>query len=81
MAFALRRRAGLTNALSTMAPHPDPAILSASLPQGMGLRRAIKGRGLRTGRDVCVIIFDHDLSHLPNGEDVPISTATRSFCP
>ena len=46
--------------------------------QGMGIRRAIEGRGLRMGRDVSVIIFDDDLSYLRNGEDVPIFTATRS---
>ena len=46
--------------------------------QGMGVRRAIEGRGLKMGRDVSVIIFDDDLSYLKNGEDVPIFTATRS---
>ncbi len=45
---------------------------------GMGVRRAIEGRGLRMGRDVSVIIFDDDLSYLRNGEAVPIFTATRS---
>ena len=60
--------------------HPEPAtaFLCASMLQGMGVRRAIEGRGLKMGRDVSVIIFDDDLSCLRNGEDVPIFTATRS---
>jgi len=57
---------------------PATAFLAASMLQGMGIRRAIEGRGLRMGRDVSVIIFDDDLSYLRNGEDVPIFTATRS---
>ncbi len=59
-------------------PEPATAFLCASMLQGMGVRRAIEGRGLRMGRDVSVIIFDDDLSYLRNGEDVPIFTATRS---
>jgi LacI family transcriptional regulator len=59
-------------------PNPATAFLAASMLQGMGVRRAIEGRGLRMGRDVSVIIFDDDLSYLRNGEDVPIFTATRS---
>ena len=106
MDFAVRRRAGFTDALTARALTPDPALLSsdemteinghraaeralslpqpataflaASMLQGMGIRRAIEGRGLRLGRDVSVIIFDDDLSYLRNGEDVPIFTATRS---
>ncbi|MEO8245248.1 MAG: substrate-binding domain-containing protein [bacterium] len=57
---------------------PATAFLCASMLQGMGVRRAIEGRGLRMGRDVSVIIFDDDLSYLRNGEAVPIFTATRS---
>ena len=60
------------------APQPATAFLAASMLQGMGIRRAVEGRGLRLGRDVSVIIFDDDLSYLRNGEDVPIFTATRS---
>ena len=106
MDFAVRRRAGFTDALTARALTPDPALLAsdemteinghraaeralslpqpataflaASMLQGMGIRRAIEGRGLRLGRDVSVIIFDDDLSYLRNGEDVPIFTATRS---
>ncbi len=106
MDFALRRRAGFTDALTLRDLTPDPLLLSsdemteinghraadralsqtqpataflaASMLQGMGIRRAIEGRGLRMGRDVSVIIFDDDLSYLRNGEDVPIFTATRS---
>lgn len=57
---------------------PATAFLCASMLQGMGVRRAIEGRGLKMGRDASVIIFDDDLSYLRNGEDVPIFTATRS---
>ena len=57
---------------------PPTAFLASSMLSGMGLRRAIEGRGLRLGRDVSLIIFDDDLSYLRNGEDVPIFTSTRS---
>lgn len=60
------------------APNPPTAFLAASMLSGMGIRRAIEGRGLAMGRDVSVIIFDDDLSYLKNGTDVPIFTATRS---
>jgi len=59
-------------------PAAPTAFLAASMLSGMGVRRAIEGRGLRMGRDVSVIIFDDDLSYLRNGEEVPIFTATRS---
>ena len=59
-------------------PNPPTAFLAASMLSGMGIRRAIEGRGQRLGRDVSLIIFDDDLSYLRNGEDVPIFTATRS---
>ncbi|NBZ87506.1 LacI family DNA-binding transcriptional regulator [Stagnihabitans tardus] len=107
MDFAVRRRAGLTDAMAARGltldhglifasaemtethghraaeaglslPEPATAFLCASMLQGMGVRRAIEGRGLKMGRDVSVIIFDDDLSYLRNGEDVPIFTATRS---
>ena len=65
-----------TIALDSVAP--PTAFLAASILSGMGIRRAIEGRGLRMGRDVSVIIFDDDLSYLRNGDDVPIFTATRS---
>ncbi len=105
MDFAVRRRAGFTDALAARGMQPDAglmftatemtethgwraaeaglqagatAFLCASMLQGMGVRRAVEGRGLKMGRDVSVIIFDDDLSYLRNGEDVPIFTATRS---
>ena len=59
-------------------PNPPTAFLAASMLSGMGVRRAIEGRGLKMGRDVSVIIFDDELSYLRNGEDLPIFTATRS---
>jgi LacI family transcriptional regulator len=59
-------------------PNPATAFLAASMISGMGVRRAVEGRGQRLGRDVSLIIFDDDLSYLRNGEDVPIFTATRS---
>ncbi len=57
---------------------PPTAFLASSMLSGMGVRRAIEGRGLKMGRDVSVIIFDDELSYLRNGEDLPIFTATRS---
>jgi LacI family transcriptional regulator len=67
-------------AASRMLDLPDPptAFVAASMLSGMGIRRAIEGRGLKMGRDVSVIIFDDELSYLRNGEDLPIFTATRS---
>lgn len=67
-------------AASRMLDLPDPptAFFAASMLSGMGVRRAIEGRGLKMGRDVSVIIFDDELSYLRNGEDLPIFTATRS---
>jgi LacI family transcriptional regulator len=59
-------------------PQPATAFLCASMLQGMGVRRAAEGRGLKMGRDISVIIFDDDLSYLRNGDDLPIFTATRS---
>lgn len=59
-------------------PDPPTAFVASSMLSGMGVRRAIEGRGLKMGRDVSVIIFDDELSYLRNGEDLPIFTATRS---
>jgi LacI family transcriptional regulator len=59
-------------------PEPPTAILASSMISGMGVRRAIEGRGLTLGREMSVIIHDDDLSYMKNGEDVPIFTATRS---
>ncbi len=104
--FAIRRRAGFTDALTARGISTDPglmtsgemtelsgftaaskmldaadaptAFLASSMLSGMGIRRAIEGRGLAMGRDISLIIFDDDLSYLRNGTDVPIFTATRS---
>ena len=57
---------------------PPTAFLASSMIPGLGLRRAIEERGLRLGTDISVIIHDDALSYLPNGDDVPIFTATRS---
>ncbi|MEY4984861.1 MAG: hypothetical protein RIR62_3127, partial [Pseudomonadota bacterium] len=59
-------------------PDPPTAFLVSSMISGMGVRRAIEGRGQRMGRDVSVIIHDDDLSYMKNGDAVPIFTATRS---
>lgn len=57
---------------------PPTAFIASSMLSGMGVRRAIEGRGMKMGRDVSVIIFDDELSYLRNGEGLPIFTATRS---
>lgn len=64
--------------LALDGPNPPTAFLAASILSGMGIRRAVEGRGLKMGRDISIIIFDDDLSYLRNGDDVPIFTATRS---
>ena len=68
------------HAAQTMLDLPDPptAFLVSSMISGMGVRRAIEGRGMKMGRDVSVIIHDDDLSYMKNGDAVPIFTATRS---
>lgn len=57
---------------------PPTAFLSSSMLIAYGLRRALVNQGLRLGRDVSVITHDDDLSYLPNGDTVPVFTATKS---
>lgn len=106
MDFAIRRRGGYVDALTTRGialdpalmfsdemseasgygaaraaldlPDPPTAFIASSMISGMGVRRAVEEAGLKTGRDVSVIIHDDDLSYMKNGADVPIYTATRS---
>ncbi len=59
-------------------PDPPTAFLSSSMLVAYGLRRALVDQNIRLGRDVSVITHDDDLSYLPNGNDVPLFTATRS---
>ncbi|WIV52009.1 substrate-binding domain-containing protein [Marivivens sp. LCG002] len=57
---------------------PPTAFVVSSLISALGVRRAIERLGLRMGRDVSVVTYDDALSYLPNGDDVPVFTATRS---
>lgn len=57
---------------------PPTALLVSSMITAIGARRAIEERGLQLGRDLSIIIHDDALSYLPNGDEVPIFTATRS---
>lgn len=57
---------------------PPTAFLSSSLITALGIRRAIEERGFTMGKEVSVITHDDMLSYLPNGDDVPVFTATRS---
>lgn len=76
---AMTEHAGFTAATKMLGFTDAPtAFVASSMLSGMGIRRAIEGRGLKMGRDVSVIIFDDELSYLRNGEDLPIFTATRS---
>ena len=59
-------------------PDPPTAFLTSSLFPALGVRRAIDAAGLKIGRDVSVVTHDDDLSHLRNGDDIPMFTATRS---
>ncbi len=71
--------AGFSAARAMLAlPRPPTAFLVSSMISGLGVRRAIETAGLALGRDVSVIIHDDVLSYMPNGDDVPIFTATRS---
>lgn len=57
---------------------PPSAFLVSSLITALGVRHAVERAGLRMGHDVSIITYDDALSYLPNGDDVPIFTATRS---
>lgn len=54
------------------------AFLVSSIISAIGVRRAVEEAGLIMGRDVSVITHDDALSYLPNGDEIPIFTATRS---
>ncbi|MDZ4094711.1 MAG: substrate-binding domain-containing protein [Paracoccaceae bacterium] len=66
-----------TRAMLALA-HPPTALLVSSMILAIGARRAIEETGLKPGRDLSVIIHDDALSYLPNGDAVPLFTATRS---
>lgn len=57
---------------------PPTAFIASSIISGMGVRRAIEGRGLTLGREVSVIVHDDDLGYLRNGDTEALFTATRS---
>ncbi len=57
---------------------PPTAFLVSSIICAFGARRAIEEAGLVMGRDISIITHDDALSYLPNGDAVPIFTATRS---
>ncbi|MGY6703637.1 LacI family DNA-binding transcriptional regulator [Roseinatronobacter sp.] len=82
---ALMRQAEMTEVFGHKAatelmrlPDPPTAFLSSSMLVAYGLRRALVDQNVALGRDVSVITHDDDLSYLPNGNDVPLFTATRS---
>ncbi len=54
------------------------AFVVSSFITALGVRRAIEQSGLQMGRDVSVVTYDDALSYLPNGDEVPVFTATRS---
>jgi len=60
------------------APQSVTAFLTSSMVLAIGIRRAVHERGLRVGADVSILTHDDELSYLPNGQDVPLFTATRS---
>jgi LacI family transcriptional regulator len=57
---------------------PATAFLTSSMISAIGIRRAVHDRGLVLGKDVSILTHDDELSYLPNGQDVPLFTATRS---
>lgn len=57
---------------------PPTAILTSSLFPALGISRALAEAGLTQGRDVSVATHDDALSFLPNGQDRPVFTSTRS---
>ena len=67
----------IANSLLKME-EPPTAFIASSLITALGVRRAIEGQGLSMGREVSVITHDDMLSYLPNGDNLPVFTATRS---
>ena len=59
-------------------PEAPTAFLTSSLLTAIGVRRALEDLGLKMGRDVSIVTYDDELSYLPNGDEVPIFSATRS---
>ncbi|MEO0356976.1 MAG: substrate-binding domain-containing protein, partial [Pseudomonadota bacterium] len=59
-------------------PNRPTAFMVASLVSGMGVRRALEDKGMKMGRDASIVIHDDDLSYMPNGDTVPMFTATKS---
>ncbi|MEM6307702.1 MAG: substrate-binding domain-containing protein [Pseudomonadota bacterium] len=57
---------------------PPTAFLTSSIVIAAGVRRAVLDRGLHMGTDISIITHDDDLSYMPNGDHVPVFTATQS---
>ncbi len=57
---------------------PPTAFVCSATTLALGVLRAVRERGLAPGRDVSIVTHDDDLSFMPNGEAVPLFTATRS---
>lgn len=66
-----------TQMLLAMA-EPPTAILTSSLITALGISRALAEAGLVPGRDISVATHDDAMSFLPNGQDRPVFTSTRS---
>ncbi|MEO9649912.1 MAG: substrate-binding domain-containing protein [Roseobacter sp.] len=57
---------------------PPTAFIASSIVLALGIKRAIRERGLRLGVDVSVLSYDDDISYLPNTGDTPLFTTMRS---
>lgn len=70
---------GYSSASDMLAlPDPPTAFVVSSYICALGVRRAVQDFGLKLARDISVVTHDDVLSYMPNGQDVPIFTATRS---
>lgn len=58
--------------------HPPTALVTSSIAQAIGARRALFDRDLRPGRDLSITTHDDMLSYLSNGTDKPVFTASQS---
>ncbi len=57
---------------------PPTAFLVSSIMMAMGVRRALDDLELSVGQDISILAHDEVLSHLDDGNALPVYTATRS---
>lgn len=54
------------------------AVLCAGILPAFGVQRALHEKGLKMGRDFSLVVFDDQLSFIPNSGQTPMFTSVRS---